>query len=746
MPRLAALAVAAALVAGPAGAQTVRVQSGEHDGFSRLVLVLPCAAEWDLRREVGGYRLSFPNQQLRFDLSGVFRLIPRNRLAAIRSEPEEGALVLGLACACHAVAYEDRPGVLVLDLRDGPAPEGSSWERAADGSPMPPLSGRSAIPRPRPRPGSLIAVPDEPTGPSTPAVYDWRELADPAGMAPRGPGLTPPRPPVLDRIAEEGRAEDDGLRRRIIEDLARGAARGVIDMVVPEGGSPGTTLDDTAPAAPAQLRVRGEGQVAALDEPRMTGELADTGDACLSDADLALEAWGDVVPPSHALGPRTMAVLGEFDRPDAGAALAALRYLLYLGFGAEAQAMIALAEGSVPAEPHRTIARILDGETPPGPAFDGMQGCPTAAAMWAVLALPDLAGQPRVDTGAVLRAFSALPVHLRRHLGPPLADRFLARNDNATARALRDAILRAPGDPGDPVRLLETEIERSEGRVPGRQALTELGATSGETGVRATIALLQAEAQAGRIPPEPLVTGAEAMLGMVGDTTLGQDLRAALAPALAANGQIDRAMAMAGTGPGLAAVWAAIAAVSPDGIFLIHAVRSPGTPLPALPATTRQAIAERLVTLGFPGAAIGWLPHGAPAGGSDATAEALLRAQAELASFDARAALATLRGLEGEAAQTLRAEALVLARDASASAALRSAGLADRAAAEDRRRRDWVRVAEAEEPWGPAARAALGDPADRAALPPLAAGAAMAEDSAAAREAVATLLAATPRP
>lgn len=748
MPRAVlgvALALAlAATLAGPAGAQTVKVQSGEHAGFSRLVLVVPRGTAWDLRRDEGGYRLRFPDRAMRFDLSDVFRLIPRDRLAAIRAE--DGGLVLGLACACHAIAAEDRPGVLVIDLHDGPPPPGLASERAEDGRPMPPLTGLPPVPRPRSRPEPQPGT-DAAARPAPPARYDWRDHA----AGPALPRDASSQPPVLDRLVAAPAPDTQAVRRQIIEDMARGAARGVIEITMPEpdpaGATAGSETNEASPStAASQVRIGGGIQVSALEEPRGTEGLSDTGVACIPDAELAIQDWGDEAPPSQALGRRTMAVLGEFDRPDPEAAATAVRYLLHLGFGAEAEAMLALAEGSVPAEPFRSMARILDGGIDPLGAFAGMEACPTAAALWAVLQLPGLEGHPQTDAGAVLRAFSALPVHLRRHLGPPLADRFLARGDGTTARALRDAILRAPGEAGDAVRLMEAEIERSAGRAPDPQALADLRAAPGETGVRATIAHLRAEAEAGRMPAASVVVAAEALIPTVGDTPLGRELREAIAPALAATGQAERALAMAGDGPAGGAVWAAIATHADPGTFLALAVRAPDLPPPALPAAARHAVAERLLGLGFPAAARGWLRPGALPPGEDPTAEALMVARADLAGGDARAALAALADRPGERADRLRAEALARLGDPAAAGALRAAGEVDRAAATDKRRRDWARLAGEGDPWGAAARAALAAPAGDEGLPPLAAGAALLEESGQARQALANLLAATPRP
>ena len=124
------LILAALLVmAGQASAQTAKVTSGEHDGFSRLVVELPAPGDWQFGRTVDGYALSVSAPPAAYDLAGVFKLIRRDRLAAIAVDASTGNLQIGLACPCYAIPFEFRPGIIVIDIRDGAPPDGSSFEQ-----------------------------------------------------------------------------------------------------------------------------------------------------------------------------------------------------------------------------------------------------------------------------------------------------------------------------------------------------------------------------------------------------------------------------------------------------------------------------------------------------------------------------------------------------------------------------------------------------------------------------------------
>jgi hypothetical protein len=791
--RLARLAVLISVfVVTAAAAQTVQVTTGEHKGFTRIALVLPAASDWQVTRTDRGYRLAVAQAPLRWNLADVFRPLTRERLAAIWVDPATGALELGVPCACHALPFEPRPGIVVIDLHDGPAPPGSAFERDAAGQVLPPLLVRSAI-RPQRRPGAEAAgtpatgpetasarVADRPPpaglqAPHAPAAarpatagYDWLDLARPPRAAPapvpeppavrqvgapataapsardrQDPAATaqrpdaPPEPgaaaaahgppPALEPEPSGDAAGPDALRAGLVEELARAAARGTIELATeppPHGDGP---APDLSALAGVNLRVGNE----AVDgeDPGLAAE----GGRCRPDADVDLGGWGGGGPAAASLGERRQAVLGEFDTPDAAAVAALVRHYLYLGFGAEArQAAAAFAPGAADRALWDSLAHLVDGGTDPGGAFAGQAACDGWVALWAVLSEPAL--PPLREDAAVLRAFSALPVHLRRHLGPPLADRYLAAGDKAPAAAILAAIDRAPGDPGPAAGLLREDLAQAAGAAPDAAALSGIAASGGDPGVRATIDLIELAAAEGPVPAD-LALSAEALRRSREGTGDEDRLDSAIALARASQSDYGAAFAiLAPAAPAAAPVWQMLADRGPDGAILLHAVRHD---LPPLAGPVRLAMAARLLDLGLAEPALLWI------GSAGDTDEArLLRGSAELARGDARAALQAVAGLQGETAETLR-------RTARQQLDPLAAGMDGDAAQRQRARRlarDWRAVAaDGPEVWRlAAARAAA--PAAEAGAGPLARGRALVEDSAAARAALAALLAATPEP
>lgn len=730
-----ALLILLLLTAGAARAETVAIVSGEHDGFSRIVLDLSEPTPWQFGRTADGYELRLARDGIRFDLRQVFRTIPRTRLASIWADPESGDLQLGIGCACHAMPFEFRDDIIVIDIKDGPPPPGSSFETSLAGSALPALAGR-APPRPRLRPAAGL-----------PAAADWAKMFREA----QAPVVAMPP------------AELQQMRETLLLQLSRSASQGLVDMTLAPPG--GARDPDRAQGHLAEGHVStsfGPG-VAVLTARDPEQDLTPQGDICIEDRRLEVVTWADERPFTEQYAESRALAVGEFDRPDPEVIGRQTRLLLHFGFGAEARMTLAAFEVAPPdAELWDTMGLIVDGAAVEADnPFSGQADCDTHAALWSVLSRPELRFSDRPRVRAVLRAFSALPPGLRRQLGPGLAERFLSIDDVASARAVRDAILRAPGDPGDAAQLAEAQIDLHDGRPDDAAARIEEVATEGGPMLpQALIDLVEARlAQGAPVDPET-VLALSALVQEQGDGPLGPELRRAEGLALASGGDFASAFAISAAGaPGFDdELWPLLASAGPDSAVLAQAVL-PREAIPPTDPATATTIAGRLVDLGFPDAGLAWLP---PAEGD--VARILLAARAELARRDARAALRILAGQTGAEADLLRAQAQVQLGDpVGAASAFAAAG--DDVAAERAlwQGRDWAAVASSEADPVLTAAAALAlptsdpdatipgpdvGPAPPTVEPPttLARGRALIEDSAATRAAVEAMLGALPLP
>lgn len=708
-------------LAQPVLGQTARVISGEHEGFTRLVVELPGLSGWTLGRTPMGYGFTPTGPEPPdYDLGRVWDLIPRTRLQSLRIDPASGALQLALACDCHVFPFQYRPGVVVLDIKDGPPPPGSAFEQAFSLQPL-------AVPAP-PDPAPPDPAP-------TVAGYDW--LAD-------LPAATDRTAPTMDlpELAT-GSVSLQPLRDQLLAQISRGAAQGVVDMQLP--GKSTKVEDPGLTDLPwSQIHI---GEMPGVEASAGGGDTEPVVLAeCAPEEMLDLPSWGEGKVPLDLLSAGRSGFMGEFDEVQIEAALQAVRTHLYLGFGAEArQYALLLPPAEAPPELayYRSMSHLVDGESDPATPFATMLPCDGAAALWAALALERLPLGPEVNVAAILRSFTALPAHLRQSLGAPLAERLLARGDADAARLIRDSMERAPhSDPAD-IAHLDAKAALHADLPEAAQVHAETAVAEAGSDIAPLITLVEAHARRA----EPMLPEAAATLQAVLGESAGRPdeaaIRRALALALALSGQTAEAFAAAG--PAVPEdLWRLAGQLAPDDAFLAQAVLAPDTGTPDFPLDLRAQIGRRLLDLGFADSAMLWL------GGivdSDPGAVRLLAAEAELARGDAQAALRHLADLDLPEADPLRAQAhLGLGAYEPARKALLASGEADRAARLLAWERDWAGLsAEGEEPWRAAADLLVSPPLKpEAGL--LAAGNRLAEDGASARAAIAALLAAVPAP
>ncbi|MDZ4095863.1 MAG: hypothetical protein U1D35_13270 [Paracoccaceae bacterium] len=719
-------------------AQTVVVRSGDHDGFSRLVLEIGAVVDWAMGRTEDGYEFQLASKDRNYDLSQVYKLISHDRLSAIGVDPVSGNLLLKMSCVCHAQPFEFRPGVVVIDLRDGRPPAGSSFELTLDEkNPSQPLSTQ--------KPRALTRPVEE-----APA-FDWLRLSK-AGKpsdAARFSAIPIPAPG----------ADLAPLRDNLMRQLSDGATRGVVQMTVPSRPDAAAGVFPTPePVQRTQIRIGAEVSIASGLAEQPAHALTADGGTCVSDEQLDILTWGGEGTVASQMGSMLTGLIGEFDRPDPEAVQKAVRFYLYLGFGAEAlQLLRSLDVAPADLQILETMAHVLDGDSDPDGAFAGMMACETSASLWAILASPEGSAVKMLNTTAIMRSFSLLPLHLRRHLGPALTKGFLARGDTETARSLVNAILRAPGDPGQGARLVEAALDQTTGK-PGaaKIALGLLAAENGPNAVEALIALIDARVAGGETVEPDLVTNVAALAQANRGTELGKRLLRSHALALASSGDFDAAFMLSKVAPDFAAeIWGLLAQSGPDTALLTHAVLPKSEPLPEVPLDTRRQLSERLIALGFADPALHWLPNTSENSNQVPPDDRLLAARAQMLKNDAHATLRLLAGLHTPDADHLRAEAQARLGNHRLAAELFAAlGETDAEQRAAREARAWDMVSrEAEEPWKSAARLVVAAPeityADNAVAlvapyEPLASGRKLLEESGAARENLKALLVQVP--
>lgn len=630
------VAVILTVLACSASAQSARVTSGEHDGFTRLVVDFGRVVDWQFGRDDDGYRLRVPGVGTSYDLARAFALIGKSRLAALEALAPNGDLKIGMACSCHAIPFEFRPGIIVIDLKDGPPPKGSSFETELE----------------------MVADNREPVAlaeAQTAAPFDWTRLAlEQMGReTPQASGLPAVSEPASRLALQPPDPALQPLRDNLVQQLAVGASQGVIEF---ERDLPRQALSESQFPS-AQIRMSNAASAVSAPADGVDGDLGAEGVVCLDDQSLDIASWGDETAPAMSqVGALRASLSGEFDEADPAVLTQSVRLLLYFGFGAEARQEISAFDLATAEAPIlRALGYLMDGEPDRDKVFTGQAACGGSAALWAVLYDETLRKGDPIDEGAIRLAFSALPMHLRKLLGPRLADRFLAFGNTGAARAVGDSIGRAQENSDSKGILMEAELELDLGAAKEAEALAN--AVLADPGQDHQLALISLTAS--RVAQE-MPIGQEVVLALAAYINesrggpLEYRLKEALMLAQASSGDFASAFkALAEFPDKTDVVWGLLAKLATDEVFLNQAVLPPEAALPKVTTQTAQSIAQRLVAAGLGKAAEQWL------NGFDSI-DPQLMAEVALQNRDARAALTALAGNDTDEATALRLSALDL--------------------------------------------------------------------------------------
>lgn len=446
MIRAFVMALVLSLLALPSLAQTVLVRSGEHEGFTRLVLDFPERVAWQTTPRADGIALRFPSRRPVFDLSQAFDRLTQGRLAGVDASDDPGQLNLKFGCACTTRAFWHGRSMLVIDiLADAQATE-----------PPEPQAGHPAYPAQFDGARSSLPVPPE----SVAARLVTSALAEEVEIATPAPSVSPPmqeetlsamRSLLLEQIAQS--ANQAVLQPVRPREIARGTAPPDVPLA-PSGKS--TPANKTSPAlAPPRVRAvaqlpsgnlrvqdnRDLGRGAGLPMARPALVLT----SCLPDMALDVATWGRQASLPEQLGVLYPGLVGEFDTINADVVRELAQLYIYFGFGLEARQVLNLAP-TKDQDILLEMAWLVDDpdNAPTAPRLSELLECSGRSAFWAALAHEVIPEDRLLDHQAILQTFTELPNHLRQHLGPALARKLLVAKHRETS----DMILRqlAPAD------------------------------------------------------------------------------------------------------------------------------------------------------------------------------------------------------------------------------------------------------------------------------------------------------------
>lgn len=400
-------------------AAPLRVQTGEHADFTRVVIGIPQGADWQLGRTAEGYALRIPSAE-GYALDRFFDLIPKDRITAVSQGPALGEMRLRIGCTCYARASVYGSDALVIDINDGPPPRNASFEQALQDDMWP-------------TPDDLTQRPYRPdTNRLFPLITPRFALQEPE----------PPTGTDMARSTDAGEAasrttdqeEADQALQVIVRSLSESLGRGLSEGLLQEGerqaretaaeaiGPPPIPIDDPFPGVNARTSIDPLAVPTAAAAPQ-----TQEGQTCLPKAMFDVASWGSERPPREQLADARGVLITPADQFEDGALLALARLYVFLGFGREAQQALEI-EGVQSRERVmlRAIAQVIDEEPVAQDLFASQVSCPTNVALWALLAQDSAPTDAQVDRTAVINAFRALPTYVQQAVAPRLAEALLA--------------------------------------------------------------------------------------------------------------------------------------------------------------------------------------------------------------------------------------------------------------------------------------------------------------------------------
>ncbi|NOR62733.1 MAG: hypothetical protein GQ535_09610 [Rhodobacteraceae bacterium] len=499
-------AVALILSASPLAAQqVVLVNSGEHEGFSRLVLRIDPAVNWEIVEARGEAIVRFPDQSLTFSTSHVFDRISTDRIAGVsEASSDEGSyLQLEFNCKCEVQSFAFKENYIVIDVFDGPAlgpvetaENPPQWQ--PDALPFiqlssPPSRFSAYVMAHAPMQPHILPDPPPQTAPeaapqmAAPAMPDMvaeveeqvpgeddviAEMETMAGAAVSGMNEvveTEDNPELQARIEE--------AQNQLLAQLTRAADQGLVQFV--PAPVPVAEVEETAPAPEPvpeppvvdpelmqQLSARtaySQGTEDALTE--IVNQFAMP--QCMDDAHFSMIGWGGEAGFSDQLASLRSQLLGEFDTPNPQIAKELVQLYLRYGLGAEARLM--LMEVGVELENaalYNDMAALIEDEAArvTGPILEGA-GCGSAHEMWYLAT--GLGDYQVLEPLTITDVFSTYPIEVRALIGPPLAQAFISREQVEAGHLILEIVRRAESGVTTAQSMAEARVMEAQGDILG---------------------------------------------------------------------------------------------------------------------------------------------------------------------------------------------------------------------------------------------------------------------------------------
>lgn len=504
----------------PAHAVPVKVQSGEHDGFTRLVFEMPeKATQWAVSGQGRTYEMEVFSEDVEFSTNSVFSRITRSRLATVSTKNQENKLILELNCDCRIRSRPFGEQYVILDIFDPPTSVGR-------------------------REQSDYSFGLEPAGRSQGRQFRFAQADDklPKRLA----------RPVSDVIGEalsparfmEREASLKVSLQELIQEFGRAVSLEVLEAVPP-------TRPQSRPEDSGEQYLKAENSAVYPTETSMQAEAdrrqalsnmstysettlfssgqpndpTESGTRCLPAEDLDISAWADDTPISEQLSSLRSRLYREFDQVDQKTAKQLARLYIHFSFGAEARQVLSLTSLKG-AETLKALSKLVEGRTPVSSVLAAQAGCSGLGSFWAVLADADVNTDENVQ--GVVKTFNDLPRHLREYFAPRLSTQLAELDYVEAAELVLKAVERVTPDPEAGLQIARANVARAQNDQDAAfRSLIEVSGGNSELTPRALIDLIDLHVEQQLPPAEDLIALVGAFAVELGPAPIGAELRRA---------------------------------------------------------------------------------------------------------------------------------------------------------------------------------------------------------------------------
>ncbi|OCX65735.1 hypothetical protein BFP70_06195 [Thioclava sp. SK-1] len=484
MIRLSIIAVAA--FSSVAAAQEVNILSGEHGDFTRLVIMFADDQQWNLEKTSFGYSITTENNITEYRTDRIYPRIGRSRYRDVQQFGSGGALNIALEDDIDVTTFELRSGALVIDAKTSNTPIDHQALPVADLRPdaQNPPAVLETLPQhtpvieisedvqptvtPSTAPPPVVSITLPQLTLATPDISVYWDSDSPAPTQ-ESKAIVPST--VANPLSDLLKKPDSRVsiaEEELLRQLGRAASQGLVKFDMPTTGSKPTvstnlSIPEPEPVLDDHLAVHSE-TVIDRDSSSLASAIENLSGraSCLPDQLFSLRDWEKEGDAFEMISNARRSLVGEFDKPNTNSALELAQIYLAFGFGVEARATV---DAFSLTNRNSDVVRYLAGILEQSAADDKLEivqmaGCDSDVALWALLG-SDIIDDPKaVNVKAIARAFSDLPMTVRKQISVPLTKKLLSIEAGATATSIQHALARGELSQSNESRLINATINQ----------------------------------------------------------------------------------------------------------------------------------------------------------------------------------------------------------------------------------------------------------------------------------------------